>query len=1069
MVTFLSGSSDESLMQPLCAKYPYDDNIDMFNDTFQTVDGYTFIDTPIFDSTRDVSVNRNTTSYLTTGYNLFDFLVDKQKGSLSGGYAHLQKDNEYISVNDDGTITMVTSKADNTYLRIVINSDDTASIIYDTKYFTVSRTAPYTATFESPLSNEDQYNQQKFEIEFLSDNKITLLTKLIDENDNTINRYITVDSNDEVNASFLLVDTNFPTFTLEAYDGVFNILGLTKDNTWVRYYNQISTPKLNKNTDIDEDRSVDNVKLNYIVTNAHETKINDNTMDVELHGLKNFHTAEYEYTFVPTISNGQYVFDTKANNLKHRAYNKIFTGTRQEEGYENMFLGFQTENAKSVKLEPDERVFFHFPKTSDPIPLSAVGLEYIGALPGSSPFRADRIYKKLANYENKIWWGDSSQGQTGQWRVAWLSGSDTDPTIQPKWVESIFDPGYAYTDGDYFEHFGSDKNQTVIDTLTGTNGNLKLHYDNWSETITDLSPYGNDGDINNFTSNNTIPNTVDTRREVTDDAFNITNQIVGVTKYDSTYSPTNNLSVTLWANTDDWSSGPTTSLAGNHFRGGWRIKYSNGFYNPFFTLFETTNGKMLIFTEDYGSHTVKDILSVDVNSTSVIDKDLFIWSYNNGFKQLNKIDFITGDILARYQLDTNTSYTGPELDRNGVPHIANLTNYTVSSFDTHCAEVDTQVLSADPFTTFTFDLDNNIVTSDANEVNIDNDGSVWELDATSISQDGESILVSVETLSNLKIDKDNNVYYLVGNNTVVDLTRNQSTTLSDDTGVQGSFFLTDEQDETYINFVHPKGVIYKILASTMTTTEFKNIQGLIDISTSVGLNNFNFRFVGGGDPASYDWYRKFEYIGLNNKQQSIHLDTTFLQTSSNKLENKTLVYGVSSLVEGWHHFTAVRDSDEQSLTLYVDANKVNTIELIDAYELYYNQEVPLVIGDYAGKTNSIGQILNLENYGFSGAVDDLRIYDCIINNSDIRHIYLNKFNFESISWVLPTGTQNFIEEIERVFKHRVPGMKTNFYNIRIANLEITDSDTRVLIENIIKDTVKRVAPAYTELFRIIWE
>ena len=102
---------------------------------------------------------------------------------------------------------------------------------------------------------------------------------------------------------------------------------------------------------------------------------------------------------------------------------------------------------------------------------------------------------------------------------------------------------------------------------------------------------------------------------------------------------------------------------------------------------------------------------------------------------------------------------------------------------------------------------------------------------------------------------------------------------------------------------------------------------------------------------------------LNNKTPALHLDTTFWQVSTNRLETETIVYDdVEGLVEGWHHFAIVRDTETQTLNLYIDANKVGERELIDAYKLYYNDEAPLVVGDYAAKTNSVGQILNLDTY-----------------------------------------------------------------------------------------------------------
>ena len=70
---------------------------------------------------------------------------------------------------------------------------------------------------------------------------------------------------------------------------------------------------------------------------------------------------------------------------------------------------------------------------------------------------------------------------------------------------------------------------------------------------------------------------------------------------------------------------------------------------------------------------------------------------------------------------------------------------------------------------------------------------------------------------------------------------------------------------------------------------------------------------------------------------------------------------------------------------------------------------------------------------------------------------------------MPTGLQNYLEEIERFFKHKLPGMKSQYYNIRIVGLGIEDQTIRDLVEDIIRNTVTKISPIYTELLNIIWE
>jgi hypothetical protein len=62
-----------------------------------------------------------------------------------------------------------------------------------------------------------------------------------------------------------------------------------------------------------------------------------------------------------------------------------------------------------------------------------------------------------------------------------------------------------------------------------------------------------------------------------------------------------------------------------------------------------------------------------------------------------------------------------------------------------------------------------------------------------------------------------------------------------------------------------------------------------------------------------------------------------------------------------------------------------------------------------------------------------------------------------------------VEEIVRFFKFKMPGQKSQFYNIHLKGMQIEDMSVRKLIEDIIKDSIKKIEPLYTSLYRIIWD
>ena len=71
-------------------------------------------------------------------------------------------------------------------------------------------------------------------------------------------------------------------------------------------------------------------------------------------------------------------------------------------------------------------------------------------------------------------------------------------------------------------------------------------------------------------------------------------------------------------------------------------------------------------------------------------------------------------------------------------------------------------------------------------------------------------------------------------------------------------------------------------------------------------------------------------------------------------------------------------------------------------------------------------------------------------------------------WDIPTADLQYIEKIDRFFKHKMPGSKSPFYRIKLSGLGITDPNIRALIEQNIQEAVALTKPAYVELLDIEW-
>jgi len=191
----------------------------------------------------------------------------------------------------------------------------------------------------------------------------------------------------------------------------------------------------------------------------------------------------------------------------------------------------------------------------------------------------------------------------------------------------------------------------------------------------------------------------------------------------------------------------------------------------------------------------------------------------------------------------------------------------------------------------------------------------------------------------------------------------------------------------------------------------------------------------------------------------------------------TLNYSVSGLAVGWHHF-ALTYNETNTAKLYVDGNLVNQSTYTNpttgiSYRVFnYKNNPQLSIGASSFKTGFLDDWIQTPNtYIFNGNVADIRFYNITLNNSDIRALAHNyQYNqFNSLSWAIPTETRGYIEEIERFFLHRMPGSKSQHFNVKIKNSAIADPHIRSIVETNIRSAITSIAPVYTKLRSVIWE
>jgi hypothetical protein len=170
--------------------------------------------------------------------------------------------------------------------------------------------------------------------------------------------------------------------------------------------------------------------------------------------------------------------------------------------------------------------------------------------------------------------------------------------------------------------------------------------------------------------------------------------------------------------------------------------------------------------------------------------------------------------------------------------------------------------------------------------------------------------------------------------------------------------------------------------------------------------------------------------------------------------------------DSWHLITGTYKN--QTLSLYVDTRLRDQKVLPGNYNVSYLRKNDLFIGTPAGKFDNLNNELNSHALIFDGYIDNIKIYDYAINPTFLNMFVRAQFIAQDIFWNIPTTQIQYVEAIDRFFKHKAPGSKSTFFKIKIAGLDTTDENTRSLIESTIRESVEQIKPTYSELIAIEW-
>lgn len=808
-----------------------------------------------------------------------------------------------------------------------------------------------------------------------------------------------------------------------------------------------------------------------------------------------------------------------------RNYNKLFLGANEDGGKDNISLAYSV-SAEQLIFYTDTHNIFTYPTYATPISLVQSNIIKDGAWGAASPDFADYIrYSKPC-----IPPGPYSMGNTfGKYLITWLYKDRLvtnkpavwkDRWYNPEYIsekdalsvslnshpavkdeDSIFqlEPGVEY---DYF-HMGNYFNRK---SLSANDVNLTLFYENWNSTegnyITENTTVKSDIHL---MMNRDIPviempypelvnaNNTTIRSVLADDIR--TNNILDLTspnayagnKFSDGTIINKNFSCSVWARSENWSDGDQYYLIGNGFRSGWNLIINPGFYDPVMTFISQTPCNIIGYNRDYipiygvvENNPEYDLTHTILSATSyIVDDKLF--AYILAESHIYKVNLTNGLIVDQvsavnvpnYKIYFDKNHDIKVLYKIGSVYRTKLYDYNLNLKSTSLPFS----LSATDY--LDIDLNGNLIGS-SYEMSIDNYNNMWTARSDGLYRN--DVLIYNASAIRIKCSHDDKLWAITKSDdgdfynlniydiSMVDTTlENDFLSLNADLQYSTQLPISQAITSPYILFdlmyTNQKsvGCIVDVFNNLMyKLKEDGSIEDIISFCNLSQLTNFNI-----GNFTTYDWNRKFNYI-KNNRNPSIKLEFSTYDTLNNIVSDYSLNCSTNGLIDKeWHHIGFTIDNENSAVNLYLDTVLLSSIPF-NGQDLYFKYETPILFGTGVGQLDLLSKELKNDDYDyFKGYIDEFRLYNTVLTQSDIETLYLDKFRFRDINFNIPTCPLYYLEEIERFFKFKLPGVKAPYYNIKISGLNV-DTSTRQLIETIIKNTVKYVAPAYVELYKITW-
>jgi hypothetical protein len=695
-------------------------------------------------------------------------------------------ENENDNLRDKGTLyNSLTSYSNDTKLRFnFINS----------KVFVEQCTVKQPNGNGLVLTNKGLYQKLKFELQktpydntqlfdyIINDEYITLFesntnySKLI----KIVNGYIQIHD--------FTITSNLPVETIFILPSIKN--NINKDNTvsnsfLVKYE---SNPLLNQKELVVKNKS-DNYNQNYLGVFPSENFIlteKEANCDLYFHGLKNYQNTEYAYTSASV----------------NRVYNKIYSGSNQTKGFENIHLGYQTNTIK-LEFKPDTTTDFYFSPTSNITNIQDAGFIEDGAVGGAYPFTSDRLYTYYRNLTQNINGLNLNPPdiENNRWLCSWLKKTQTG-TYQTGikesyvWLDRYYNSAYYTIDQamsatsmvyhdkinpnlpyvydvpsqtklipsvEYkYHHIGIEDNKAFVNSIDfdfeSLNYQKILSITSWlSSPLKDNSVYNNYGLL--YNNNLTLK----------EDYIDFDGNNYALFPSNEVLLRNEKITASLWVNVKDWNTLKGYQIFGNYDNSGFGLINESESYSPILTILNNSTKRVYNLNYRFGLISENLINDTNINFTTIQRMpDYSYWIFGYGTNVLRLLKYDSDDkLIINKTIDTNISNRPKKIDQVEMDSLQNLYIYDNTLKKYIKLDQNGNIISNVTLDSSTnrieIDLYDNLLRVYGNASIIDNSNNLWETIGENLYKN-KQIYATIGKSKQLSCDNYGNVWILTKNN-----------------------------------------------------------------------------------------------------------------------------------------------------------------------------------------------------------------------------------------------------------------------------------------------------------------